>query len=146
MEFSLGISFGYWCSIKIKRARMTTDMLPRTDSLATLVNVSGEGQCIFPWRTTLLPFPVHQRQMPTGNSRYRVFGHLVTAVSCQIWQITDHLTTHGWQIMGIGYGWKCCMCTAAGDWQGVRSEEVHNEYRTRVFLLMSKCPPGLAPC
>lgn len=77
----------------------------------------GVGLGCSPWTTTLLPFPVHQWQLPWGNSRYQMFGHLVTVVRCQIQQIRPHLAAHGWQIIGNGCGWKCCTCTAAGHWQ-----------------------------
>lgn len=82
----------------------------------------GVGPGCSPRRTTWLPFPVHQLQLPWGNSRYQMFGHLVTVVSCQIQQIRPHLAAQGWQIIAIGYRWKCCMCTAAGEWRvGQRS-------------------------
>lgn len=79
----------------------------------------------FPWRTTLLPFPVHQWQLHWGNSRYQMFGHLLTVVSCQIQQIRAHLAAHGWKIFGIGCRWKCSMYRSrweAGRMEGGRSD------------------------
>lgn len=84
---------------------------------------SSVGLGSSPWRTTLLPFPVHQWQLPWGNSRYQMFGHLVTVVSCQIQQIRPHLAAHGCQIIGLGYRWNCHMCSTAGGWQGGWEED-----------------------
>lgn len=117
---------GFTLLCKLSMLKRSSGELPwrRSDSPVLLCDqrqwvcggaVAGLGCC--PWRTTLLPFPVHQCQLPWRNSQYQMSGHLVTVVSCQIQQIRPHLAAHGWQIIGIGYGWNWHMCSAAGGWK-----------------------------
>lgn len=115
------------CSKKIKRAEWQLWLWFTVQHRVTKVRWRRRLLSGYRRRTALLPFPVHRWRLPWGNSQYWAFGHLVSVVSCQIPQIRPHLVAHGWQITENGYRQKCCVCTAAGGWRGLRKRRLDGQ-------------------